>query len=156
MGGGVVKSVATTAAPGVRVRRPAHSRGNGATFNNLDSDFFFQRAIDTGVVERLMAEPPPRGPRPEVRGAVRGYVEGYNRYLADTGVDNLSDPRCRGMDWVRPISELDAYRRFYQLGILASQGAYVTGVSDRVRDEIGLEEGDIILQINTTVIRSDW
>jgi serine protease Do len=39
-------------------------------------------------------------------------------------------------------------------GILASQGAYVTGVSNRVRDEIGLEEGDVILQINTTVIRN--
>ena len=105
------------------------SRGNGATFNNLDSDFFFQRAIDTGVVERLMAEPPPRGPRPEVREAVRGYVEGYNRYLADTGVDNLSDPRCRGKSWVRPISELDAYRRFYQLGILASQGVAIDGIA---------------------------
>ena len=105
------------------------SRGNGATFNNLDSDFFFQRAIDRGVVERLMAEPPPRGPRPEVRAAVRGYVAGYNRYLADTGVDNLSDPRCRGRAWVRPISEVDAYRRFYQLGILASQGVAIDGIA---------------------------
>jgi serine protease Do len=39
-------------------------------------------------------------------------------------------------------------------GILADQGAFVTGVSDRVRDEIGLDEGDVILQINTTVIRT--
>jgi serine protease Do len=39
-------------------------------------------------------------------------------------------------------------------GILADQGAYVTGVSDRVRDEVGLDVGDVILQINTTVIRS--
>ena len=39
-------------------------------------------------------------------------------------------------------------------GILAEQGAYVTGVSDRVRDEIGLDEGDVILQINTIVIRT--
>ena len=38
-------------------------------------------------------------------------------------------------------------------GVLASQGALVTAVSDRVRDEIGLEAGDVILQINTTVIR---
>ena len=76
-----------------------------------------------------MAEPPPRGPRPEVREAVRGYVAGYNRYLVDTGVDNLSDPRCRGKSWVRPISELDAYRRFYQLGILASQGVAIHGIA---------------------------
>jgi serine protease Do len=39
-------------------------------------------------------------------------------------------------------------------GILSPQGAYVTGVSERVRDEIGLDEGDVILQINTTVIRN--
>lgn len=39
-------------------------------------------------------------------------------------------------------------------GVAASQGAYVTGVSGRIRDEIGLEEGDVILQINRTVIRN--
>ncbi len=39
-------------------------------------------------------------------------------------------------------------------GIRASQGAYVTSVSDRVRDEIGLDEGDVIIQINTVVIRN--
>ena len=39
-------------------------------------------------------------------------------------------------------------------GVVADQGAYVTGVSERVRDLIGLEVGDVILQINTTVIRS--
>jgi serine protease Do len=39
-------------------------------------------------------------------------------------------------------------------GIVSPQGAYVTAVSERVRDEIGLEEGDVILQINRTVIRS--
>ena len=38
--------------------------------------------------------------------------------------------------------------------VVADQGAYVTGVSERVRDEIGLEIGDVILQINTTVIRN--
>jgi S1-C subfamily serine protease len=39
-------------------------------------------------------------------------------------------------------------------GIQATQGAYVTGVSDRVRDEIGIDVGDVILQINTVAIRS--
>ena len=34
-----------------------------------------------------------RGPRSRRR--VRGYVAGYNRYLRDTGVDNIADPRCR-------------------------------------------------------------
>jgi serine protease Do len=39
-------------------------------------------------------------------------------------------------------------------GIVSPQGAYVTNVSNRVRDEIGLDVGDVILQINTVVIRT--
>ncbi len=73
-------------------------RGNGTTNRNLDSDFFYKRIIKRGTVERLMSQPPPNGPRPEVRQAVRGYVDGYNRYLADTGVANLPDPACRGKE----------------------------------------------------------
>jgi acyl-homoserine-lactone acylase len=105
-------------------------RGNGTTPKNLNSDFFYQRVIDTKIVEKLMAKPPPQGPLPVVKQAVRGYVRGYNRYLADTGVANISDPACRGKSWVRPISELDAYRRFYQLGILASQSVAIDGIGE--------------------------
>jgi len=94
--------------------------GNGSTNNNLNSDFFFQRIKDKHIIEHLLAQSPPQGPRPEIKEAVRGYVAGYNRYLADTGVNNISDPSCRGAAWVRPITEMDAYQRFYQLGLLAS------------------------------------
>ena len=39
--------------------------GNGTTVNNLNSDFFFQRIIDTKVVEKLLARRrrTGRGPR---------------------------------------------------------------------------------------------
>ena len=103
-------------------------RGNGTTPNNLNIDFFFQRAINTHVVEKLIAEPPPHGPLPVVKQTVRGYVKGYNRFLKDTGVAHISDPSCRGKSWVRPITELDAYRRFWQLGLLASQGVALDGI----------------------------
>lgn len=105
------------------------SRGNGGNFKNIDSDFFFQRAIDTKVVEGLIAKQPPEGPTQEVRDTVRGYVKGYNRYLKEVGVNGIDDPRCKGKEWVKPISELDAYRRFWQLGILASQGVAVDGIA---------------------------
>ena len=59
---------------------------------------------------------------------MRGYVAGYNRWLRDTGVDNIADPRCHGEPWVRPITEMDAYRRFYQLGLIASQGVAIDGI----------------------------
>ena len=90
-------------------------RGNGASANNLNSDFFFQRIIDAGTIEALLAKPVPDGPKPAIRQGVRGYVEGYNRFLAETDIENYSDPNCRGAEWVKPITEMDAYRRFYQL-----------------------------------------
>ena len=97
-------------------------RGNGFGANNLNSDFFYQRIIDKGIIEDLLDAAGRRpGPVAEIREGVRGYVAGYNKYLADTGVNNLPDPRCRGEEWVKPIAEIDAYRRFYQLALLASQ-----------------------------------
>jgi acyl-homoserine-lactone acylase len=104
-------------------------RGNGFSANNLDSDFFYQRIIDDHTVENLLAQPPPNGPVDQIREGVRGYVAGYDKYLADTGVKNLPDPRCRGAAWVKPISEMDAYRRFYQLALLASQTIAIDGIA---------------------------
>jgi acyl-homoserine-lactone acylase len=104
-------------------------RGNGFSANNLNSDFFYQRIIDDHIVEDLLDQAPPAGPEPEIREGVRGYVAGYNRYLADTGVANLPDPRCRGAAWVKPITEIDAYRRFYQLAMLASGTVAIDGIA---------------------------
>src|SRR3954454_19945116 len=105
-------------------------RGNGFSAQNLNSDFFYQRIIDDHTVEKLLAEPPPNGPVDEIREGVRGYVAGYNKYLAETGVENLPDPRCRGAAWVKPITEMDAYSRFYQLALLASQTIAIDGIAD--------------------------
>ncbi len=93
--------------------------------NNLASDFFFQRIKDRRTVERLVRRPYPHGPSRTVRATVRGFVAGYNRYLRRTGLDRLPDPRCRGAAHVRPITELDLYRRFYQLGVRASSGNFL-------------------------------
>lgn len=105
-------------------------RGNGFPANNLESDFFYQRIKNKNIVEGLLAQPPPDGPVDEIREGVRGYVAGYNKYLAETGVNNLPDPRCAGKPWVRPITEMDAYRRFYQLALLASQTVAINGIAD--------------------------
>jgi acyl-homoserine-lactone acylase len=102
--------------------------GNGTVNNNLNSDFFFQQVIDSGIVEQLVSKPPPDGPEPGAKELVRGYVLGYNQFLASTGVANLTDPACKGAAWVRPISEIDAYRRFYELALLASSGVAIDGI----------------------------
>ncbi|MDQ3742011.1 MAG: penicillin acylase family protein, partial [Actinomycetota bacterium] len=103
-------------------------RGNGTVNDNLASDFFYKKIIKQQTIEKLMAQPPPKGPRTEVLQAVKGYVDGYNRYLSDVGVANLPDEECRGKEWVKPIEEIDAYRRFYQLALLASSGVAINGI----------------------------
>ena len=57
---------------------PANS-GVGSASNNLNSDLHFQRINGSGVVDRYA-----RSASRPVRDLVRGYVNGYNRYLAQT------------------------------------------------------------------------
>ena len=104
--------------------------GNGTTVTNLSSDLVFQRIRDRGTVERLAAQAPPAGPRPEVAEGLQGYVDGYNDWLASVGgAAGVPDPTCRGKAWVRPITLIDAYRRVHQLAILASTGAALEGIA---------------------------
>jgi acyl-homoserine-lactone acylase len=105
-------------------------RGNGAEVTNLDSDLFWQDVISSGRVTRLLRRRPPVGPDPEVRAAMRGYVAGYNAWLRHVGgSDGVPDPRCRGEGWVRPITPATAYRRLYQLVLLASSGVAIEGIA---------------------------
>ncbi|MEF7617556.1 penicillin acylase family protein [Aquincola sp. MAHUQ-54] len=87
---------------------------DGPTFSfdarngNLASDLYIQKLITEGWLDRLMQDKGPTGVLPEVRELVRGYVAGYNRYLKEVDY-TLSDPRCAGADWIRPITERDVY-----------------------------------------------
>ncbi|MFG2640522.1 penicillin acylase family protein [Streptomyces sp. NPDC048370] len=101
---------------------------NQNSTSNLNSDLYFQRIKDDRVVERLLGRPAPDGPEPEVEEAIRGYVQGYNRYLAETGVDAISDPACRGAAWVRPITELDVYRHAHAEIIMGSADPLLDGL----------------------------
>ncbi|MFD3759491.1 penicillin acylase family protein [Streptomyces sp. NPDC058622] len=97
------------------------------TTTNLNSDIYFQRMNDNRVVERQIDLPAPDGPEPDVKEAIRGYVQGYNRYLAETGVNNITDPACRGKAWVRPITELDVYRHAHAEIIMGSADVLLDG-----------------------------
>jgi acyl-homoserine-lactone acylase len=117
-------------------------RGNGFSANNLNSDFFYKQIIDAHTIESLLDKPPPAGPEPELKSGVRGYVAGYNRYLSDVGgADGITDPACKGKPWVRPITEADAYRRFYQLTLLASQTVAIDGIGGAQPPGAGLPGG---------------
>ncbi len=50
--------------------------GNGVTVSNLDSDFFFQQIIDSNIITKLLAKPPPLGPRQGRSGVGRGIRQG--------------------------------------------------------------------------------
>jgi acyl-homoserine-lactone acylase len=95
--------------------------GNGSRATNLNSDFFWKRIIDQGTVEKLITAPD--GPVPQIDQGVRGYVAGYNRALREK-----PDARCADEPWATPITRMDAYRRFYQLALLASSGVAVDGI----------------------------
>ncbi|MCK9250103.1 MAG: penicillin acylase family protein [Solirubrobacteraceae bacterium] len=104
-------------------------RGNGSTASNLNSDFFYQRIKDAGTIERLVAQPEPLGPKAEIKDALQGYVDGWNAWLREVGGrDGVPDRTCRGKEWVRPITVMDVYRRFYALSIIASSGVAIDGI----------------------------
>ncbi|MGB5283344.1 MAG: penicillin acylase family protein, partial [Polyangiales bacterium] len=51
--------------------------------------------------------------------ALSGYAAGFNKFLEDTGVDNLPED-CRSADWVRPITQLDMGKVIRKLLLRAS------------------------------------
>lgn len=78
------------------------SRFLGPQNGNLESDFFYQLFIDRGEASQSVDE--------RQASVFRGAAAGYNRFLRDTGVANLSDPNCKGQSWVRNLEEID-FRR---------------------------------------------
>ncbi|MBW2404202.1 MAG: penicillin acylase family protein [Deltaproteobacteria bacterium] len=57
--------------------------------------------------------------------AMVGYAAGLNRYLEETGVDNLAEGAegCRGADWARPITDLDLGKVYHKLLVRAGISA---------------------------------
>jgi acyl-homoserine-lactone acylase len=101
----------------------------GPPATNLASDVYYRGIRKSGVVQRLLAQPAPLGPTAQARQLVDGYVAGYNRYLADTGVAHLPDPTCRGKAWVTPITALDVWTVVYDIDTLEGSTAYRTAIA---------------------------
>ncbi|GAA2806064.1 penicillin acylase family protein [Kitasatospora sp. CM 4170] len=103
---------------------PAEASADDPHVANLASDTYFQGLNRSGTVQRLLEQPAPLGPTPELRRMVEGYAAGYNRYLRDTGVGKLPDPTCRGEEWVGPISATDLWTLMLDLNTAAGASAY--------------------------------
>ncbi|GIH65333.1 penicillin acylase family protein [Microbispora siamensis] len=104
---------------------------------NLASDVYYKSVAESGVVRRLLARPAPVGPSDELRRLVDGYVAGYNRYLADTGVENLPDPTCRGKAWVGPITATDMWNNLLDLDRMVGSSQFKEAIAG-----VGEAEGE--------------
>ncbi|MFH8368459.1 penicillin acylase family protein [Streptomyces sp. NPDC018031] len=93
---------------------------------NLASDLFFRGVKDARTVDKLYAQPAPAGPSRQVKELMRGWAAGYNAWLKQ---NRITDPACRGADWVRPVSTLDVARHGYSLSVLSGQGLAVDGIT---------------------------
>ncbi|MEU9981799.1 penicillin acylase family protein [Streptomyces sp. NPDC050856] len=93
---------------------------------NFSSDLYFRGVRDAGTVERLLAAPAPAGPSHRVREMMRGWAAGYNAWLER---NRITDPACRGADWVRPVGRLDVAGRAFALAVLGGQGRAVDGIT---------------------------
>ena len=99
------------------------------------------------------------------RAILEGYVAGYNKYLNDTGVENLA-PQCAGQSWVKPITaiEMTAYMfatsqyasganaTFMQLAFLANPGnatEYLPYVGARAKGASAEQGNDIIANLES-------
>ena len=89
--------------------------GPGENDANIASDLYHRRMIASGRVEALLAGPEGSADTPsaEAKALAEGYAAGFNRYLRETGVDKISDPRCKGAAWVHEITSLDFWRHMY-------------------------------------------
>ncbi len=102
------------------------------------SDFFYQLLIDRGDADQVVPV--------KLEALFSGYADGYNRYLADTGIDNLPDASCRGAAWVKPTSTLAVkrissvdYALDYMLGMIVNAKPSANKASNKVPEDAPVE-----------------
>lgn len=100
----------------VKVRSErARFHGAGSSDEHLSSDLGYR---SLGVLERA---PWWRDQQPEfVRELVSGYVEGYNRSVAEQLAAGDLPEWCADAEWIRPIDELDLYAYLGDVALLGS------------------------------------
>ncbi len=99
----------------VRIRgERARYFGPGDNDVHVNSDFGY---LALGLRERAATEL--ASASAQAQAVINGYVAGYNKYLADTGVADLPAP-CRGAAWVKPIDGADLVAYAFDIAIMAS------------------------------------
>ncbi|MBL8371222.1 MAG: penicillin acylase family protein [Burkholderiaceae bacterium] len=96
----------------------------GTISGNVDSDFFYKLLLDKAQADRIRA-----GSSQAARDIVAGFAAGYNRYLSETGVANLP-AECRNAEWVKPMTEDEAFLRLSQAAMAGSSMAFINSIGN--------------------------
>jgi acyl-homoserine-lactone acylase len=94
----------------------------GTVSGNVDSDFFYKLLLTRAQADRMRANS-----SQAAQDIVVGFAAGFNRYLADTGVANLP-AECRNAEWVKPMTEDEAFLRLTQAAIAGSSMAFIDSI----------------------------
>jgi acyl-homoserine-lactone acylase len=97
--------------------------GPGENNANVESDFGW---LAIGVHDEAHRALPRLSA--DAAAMLRGFVAGYNRYLADTRRDALP-PDCANADWVQPIDEIDLLSHWGQVAILGTTAYFVDSIA---------------------------
>ena len=96
----------------------------GTISGNVDSDFFYKLLLTKAQADRVRANS-----SQAAQDIVVGFAAGYNRYLADTGVANLP-AECKNAEWVKPMSEDEAFLRLTQAAMAGSSMAFINSIGN--------------------------
>jgi len=87
----------------------------GAEEGDTSADYVYTFYNSQEMIEQGLFQ----GVTDDFLSALSGYAAGFNKFLEDTGADNLPED-CRGADWVRPITQLDMGKVIRKLLLRAS------------------------------------
>ena len=95
-------------AHGIVIARAERTKyhGNGEKDKHLLSDIVI-RALE--IPSRAVAEFAAQSE--ENREWIEGYAAGYNKYVVETGRDNITS-WCKGAEWVKEVTAVDIFSRF--------------------------------------------
>ena len=91
---------------------------------NAEQDLVRRLLVDDSVVANMRASL-----SPDLRDLVDGYAGGINRYVSDTGADNLPEA-CRGAGRVPTVTGDDILRRVAAMGGLLGSGLFLQEIYD--------------------------
>jgi len=114
---------------------------------NAQIDLFIRFHMDDEALSRAAATADQ-----EVQSALRGYVAGYNRYLADVGPNGLPDA-CRAKPWVRPMTTADLSRATELSVIQGGVGALAAAVLAAAPPVAKVSEAPVDLQQAAAEVR---